>query len=172
MAMTISAPSSRAPSTGTGAVRKPSASVVHGDPSVDIRGSYGERSFQFFEGLHMRESRKVFFHALVGGQAEPGRRPAAKIREGGGAGNALHVVKRYAGAIAGADQRADAGTCDTINGNAGFRQRAKHADVRDATRESASQREPDAKALTVRPLLAGGERMKFILRVPQPVEGV
>src|SRR4029077_16774289 len=98
----------------------------------------GEGSFQFFKGFHMRESREVFFHALIGGQAEPGRRPASESRESGIAGNALHVVKGHAGAIAGADQSADAGSGDTINGNAGVDQCTKHTDVRNATREASS----------------------------------
>ncbi len=88
----------------------------------------------------MGESRKISFHALVGGQPKPGRRPASKIRKARGAGNALHVIQRHARTVAGADQRADASASDTINRNAGVRQRAKHTDVRDPTRKAARQR--------------------------------
>src|SRR5260370_1265030 len=102
MAMTISAPSSRAPSTGTGAVRKPSTSVR---PSNWM----GTKS--------------------PGYEQEP--------RSGGRSGP-----------------------------------RRKHTNVRNATREAASQGEPHARALTDRTLLTDGERMKFILRIPQPVDGV
>ena len=120
----------------------------------------------------MCKSREISFHALVGGQAQPGRGPAAKIREGGGGGNALHGVKRDAGAVTCADQRADAGAGDAVNGNACVYQRTQYADVRDAARKAASQRQPHAGALGAWLLFTGCEGTKLVLCVAQPVESV
>ena len=52
--------------------------------------------------------------------------------------------ERDAGAIDGADERADAGACDAIDGDAGIPQRANDADVSDAAGEASGEREADA----------------------------
>src|SRR6202008_1161735 len=120
----------------------------------------------------MGETGKIGFHALVGGQAQPGWRPAAEIGEAGGASNALHVLKGYAGAIASANQSADAGAGDTINGDIRVYQGANHTDVCNAAREAASQGKPYAGTFGGRAFFIGGKGAKFVFRIAQPIEGV
>src|SRR5260370_21097083 len=125
-----------------------------------------------FKCSQVREAREVSFQALIGGETEPGRRQAAKVGKARGAGDALHVVEWDTGAVAGADQRADAGSRDTINRNTGTGQAAKGTDVRDATREPSGKRQTNTGALGRIAFLARGKGAKFVLSVAKPINGV
>ena len=53
----------------------------------------------------------------------------------------FHSFQRHARAKTSADQRAHTGAGDAVDGDSRVAKRAQHADVRDSTRESASQRQ-------------------------------
>ena len=125
------------------------AGVINGDAGVDVGGGDGQGSYEVFEIFCGREAGEIFFEALIGGEAEPGRGPAAEIGEAGVRADALHFFERRAGTIGGADQRADAGAGDSVNVNALVAQNPQHADVRDAAGEAAGQSQADFGAREV-----------------------
>ena len=120
------------------------------------------RSSKFFAGC---QARKIFFQTVVGGEAQPRWRPAAKIGKAGVRADALHFFERRAGAIGRADQRADAGARNGIDVNARVAKNAQHADVRDAAREASGQSKADfaARGNTVRRFGGGGRRLVFVV---------
>ena len=107
---------------------------------------------------------------LIGGQTQPGWRPAPKIREAGNGANVLHFLERSSSAVPGADQSADACPGDTIDGDACFAKYAEHADVRDPARESPGESQADTRALSMLTLLAEGKRMKLVFCSAKPSE--
>src|SRR5712671_436714 len=130
------------------------------------------RRLQLFKSFEMGKTRKIGFHALIGGQAKPGWRPAAEIGEAGGAGDALHIFEWNAGAIAGANQGSDTGARDAVNGDVRVDQGANHPDMCDAAREATRQGKPYAGTFGGWALFIGGKGAKFVLRIAQPIEGV
>ena len=58
-----------------------SARVVNGDAGIDVGGSDGQRRGELLESFSGREAREIPLEAKIVGQAEPGRRPAAEVRE-------------------------------------------------------------------------------------------
>ena len=111
--------------------------VIHGDAGVDVRCGNRQRRVQFLESFCGSEAREIFFHAQVGGQAEPGRRPSAKIREACFRADSFHFFERSPGAVTRSYQRAYAGARDAVNGDFGFLQNTQDSNVRDAAREPA-----------------------------------
>src|SRR5208282_1038901 len=113
--------------------------VVDRDSRGDIGRGDRKGDGHLLEGLHVREARQKFFQALIGGETEPRRSPAAKIGETGGSSDGLHFVKRRTCAIGRADQGADTRTGDYVNRNARFAQHTQNADVRYAACESSGE---------------------------------
>jgi hypothetical protein len=114
---------------------------------------------------------KGICNALVGGEAEPGRSPAAEIGKGGGLTDFLHFFQRKPGAKTCADQGADTGTGYTVDRNPSIAKCAQYANVRDAAREASSQRQADFRASAAFGTVAAmGEFAKFIFRDAQPLQ--
>ncbi len=57
-----------------------------------------------------------------------------------------HLIDRHAGGVQPADDRTHAGAGDAIDGNPHFLQQLEHADMGDATRAAAAERQADAGA--------------------------
>jgi len=147
------------------------ARVVDGDAGVDVGGGDGEGRGEFFEGFAGSEALEVTLEAEIVGQAEPGGRPAAEVGESCERGDALHVVERDTGAIDGADQSADAGAGNAIDGDAGVFERADDADVGDAAGEASGEGEADAWAIAGGARFFFGEGLHLVGGVAQPVFG-
>ena len=88
-----------------------------------------------------------------------------KSLKAGGESLALHFVERRAAGVGGGDQRADAGPGDEINRNFVFFQHAQDADVRNAARESAAERQSD---LRTHAFTRVGERPQALYRFIEP----
>ena len=104
--------------------------------------------------------------AVVGRHSHARKRPAAEIAERGFGALALHFVERSSAGVGGGDQRAHAGPADHINGDLVLFHGAQHADVRDAARKSASEREPDFRTAT---FLRVGKRAQAVNGSLQPI---
>ena len=147
------------------------AGVIDGDAGVNVGGGDGEGRGEFLECSDRSEALEVALEAKIVGQAEPGRRPAAEVGKGSERGDALHVVERDAGAIDGADERANAGAGDAIDGHAGVEQRADNADVGDAAGEASGEGKSNAGAVTVGARLSESEGANAIGCGAQPLFG-
>jgi len=145
--------------------------IVDGDSRADVSRCDSERCLEFLERFHGCQAREIFFHALIGGEAEPGRSPPAEIGESRCGAEFLHGVERGARAIACADKSTDAGSRDAVDGDACGAKHAENPDVRDAARETARQGDADARTLLLFAIAAVGERTEFVFRAAQPAEG-
>src|SRR5258705_113456 len=67
--------------------------IVNRDTGIDVRRADGQRNFQFGKGRRRCHARKIFFHALVRRQTEPGGSTSAKI--GGRSGFAAALPLLY-----------------------------------------------------------------------------
>ena len=147
------------------------ARVIDGDARIDVRGGDRQRDGEFLESFHGSEAREIFFHALIGGEAEPRGRPAAKIGEGSGPRQCVPFLRGHARAIASADERADTGTCDNIDGNAGLarsREARRYARCR-AQSPPASARPTRGRSFGGRVFAAGqGARVLSLADSSQP----
>ena len=112
----------------------------------NIGGHDAERNFHLSEISRGCEFVEKMLEALVGRHAHARKRPAAEIAESRFGALALHFVERRSAGIGGGDQRANAGAGDDIDGDLVLFQDAKHADVRNAAREAAAEREADFRA--------------------------
>src|SRR6267143_1471180 len=122
--------------------------VVDGNARIDVRGDDGQRRLQFLERFYRSVSREVLFHALVGGQPKPGRRPTSEIREARSCSNVGHRFQRCSRAVAHGDQCADARAGHAIDGNFSFAQNAENTGERNnivrAGLEAAKKSKPAA----------------------------
>src|SRR6266849_7517579 len=141
------------------------------DARIDIRRGDSQRRLQFLERFYRCKTRKIFFHALVGGQPEPGGRPAPEIREARACSDLGHFFQRCSRAVSHGDQCAYARTGYAIDGNSRVAQNAKDTDVCNTAREAARKGQTDAWALCGFALLAVREGSKLVLRRSKPAAG-
>ncbi len=79
--------------------------------------------------------------SLVGGHAHARERPAAEIVKLGFGALTLHFVERASAGVGGGDKRAHAGAGDEVDWDFVLFEDAQDADMRDAAREAASERD-------------------------------
>src|SRR5260370_29967223 len=143
---------------------------MYGIACGDCRGGDRERRLQFLECFCGRETREIFFHALVGGQPEPGRSPAPEIREARTRSNVGHFIQRCPRAVSHGDQRADAGTGYTIDRDFSLAQNAEHAKVCDSACKAACKGQADSRAFLGFAVLAVREGAKLFLCCSKPAQ--
>jgi hypothetical protein len=119
--------------------------AIGGFAGEEIGGDDAERNLHVLEAVLERELAEEIFEALVRSHAHAGNRPAPEIAESGRGALALHLLGRSAARVGGGDQRAYAGPGDAIDGNAVLFEGAKHANVSDASRETAAECDADAR---------------------------
>ena len=108
-----------------------------------VGGNDSQRNFHLGESSRGSETMEEIIEALVGSHAHARKRPASKITEASQTSLASHFVEGCSAGIGGGDQSANAGAGDEINGNLVLFQDAQYANVGDAPRESAAQRDSD-----------------------------
>src|SRR5271166_2172797 len=131
--------------------------VVHRQTQINVGGGNGEWFLQLLETLRRSHTLDELFEAVVGGETQPGRSPAAEIGEFSFMSDAFHGFERSARTVGGSDEGADACAGDNVNGDARFLEHAENANVRDAASKTSSQRETYTGALGAHRSAAIGE---------------
>ena len=102
---------------------------------VEICRRNAEGNAKLFKGLALKGAREECDHAIGRGKAAARKSPARERGEARVVREIMHLSQREPTAVARADQRADAGTCDDANRNTFFFQNFENTDMSDPAGE-------------------------------------
>ena len=117
----------------------------HRFASIKVGRGHAQRNAQLFESLHLQNACQKRNHAVVGSEAAARQRPARKTGEAYAGRHIFKLLQRDAAAVGRANQRAHTGATNHSYGYTFLFENLQNANVRNASRKSAAQRNSDCR---------------------------